>query len=105
MALAEVLLEAWRQTLVDGLSEIELSGTRYRVGRTRGQGLRVVSFAYETMVIDGIEQNPEKTSRWAELAREGKRIMQFSYRQRFFANVCDGSLTRYPVWGSLGLPP
>ncbi|MGD0250556.1 MAG: hypothetical protein ABSB97_06705 [Thermoplasmata archaeon] len=81
-----------------------MTGRRYKVGRTRNQGLRTVALFYEEHPVEGIEQNPEKTSRWAQLARDGKQIMQFSCRHRYFANVCEGVLTRYPAWKSLGLP-
>ena len=30
--------------------------------------------------------------------------MQFSYQKRFFANVCEGNLTRYSAWYALRLP-
>lgn len=104
MTLGEVLVDVWRQALLDARSEVELGGMRYRVGRTRTQGLRTVAFRYQERMIEGIEQNPEKTSRWAKLAREGQRVMQFSYDHRFVANVCEGRLTRYPSWTSAGLP-
>jgi len=104
MSLSEVALDAWRQVLVENLPEVTLGGQTIRVTKTRGQGLRIVSFSYEGRMIDGIEQNPEKTSRWAELAREGKRILQFRCDRRFIGNVCEGTLLRYPAWKSLGLP-
>ncbi len=104
MSLSDVLIQVWKATLVDGLSEVEVGGTRFRVGRTRGKGLLCITFSYEGTPIDGIEQNPETKSRWAKMAQEGKRIMQFSAKRRYFANVSEGSLTRYPSWSSLGLP-
>jgi hypothetical protein len=104
MTLAEVMVEVWRQSLVDGRSEVEIAGERYEVTRTRGQRLRVVWFLYEGQPIEGIEQNPQKTSRWAKLAQQGQRIMQFSTNRRFVANVCEGHLTRYPSWKAQRLP-
>lgn len=104
MNLSESLVEAWRQALVEGRPEVELAGRHHRVGRTRAQGLRTISFLYGEHMIEGIEQNPEKTSRWAQLAREGKRLMQFKFRNRFFANVCEGVVTKYPAWTALDLP-
>jgi hypothetical protein len=104
MSLGEVLVTVWRQVLRDGRAEIETAFGSYRVVRTRSLGLRTVAFAYGEHLIEGIEQNPEKTSRWAELAREGGCIMQFSCNHRYFANVSDGLLTRYPAWKRLGLP-
>ncbi len=104
MSLADVLLAVWHQTLEEGAPEVEIEGRRYRVGRTRGRGLRVLAFTYAEHEIEGIEQNPETSSRWAKLAQEGQRILQFSSRRRYFANVCEGRLTRYPSWKALGLP-
>ncbi len=74
------------------------------VGSTRAKKLRTVRFEYSGCRLDGIEQNPETTSRWAALAREGKRVMQYSFQQRYVANVCEGKLTRYPAWRALQLP-
>jgi len=104
MTLSESVVAAWQQTLVDDLPEVEIDQRKYRVTLTRGQGLRVVSFVYQDRIIEGIEQNPQKDSRWAKLAREGKRIMQFRINRRYIGNVCEGKLLRYPAWKSLGLP-
>jgi hypothetical protein len=104
MTLSESLVEVWRQALVEDLPAVELNGRSFKVGRTRGKGLRTVSFSYEDFVLDGIEQNPEKESRWAKLAQEGKRIMQFSCNRRYVANVCEGQILRYPAWKAQGLP-
>jgi hypothetical protein len=45
-----------------------------------------VEFDYQGRRITGIEQNPRTRSRWAELARQGERVMQFTtgtiYRKR-----------------------
>ncbi len=102
--LREQLVEVWRQSLVESRETVDLPGGPIRLGRTRSLGLRTVAFSYEGAVIEGIEQNPEKASRWAKLAQEGKRIMQFRAKGRYFANVCDGIVTRYPAWSGLGLP-
>jgi len=104
VTLEQTLLDVWREVMVVGSPSVEVGGTRHRVGRTRSAGLKVVSFTYEGRTIDGIEQNPETRSRWAQLAREGQRIVQFSTGGRYFANVCDGAIHRYPSWRSLGLP-
>ena len=104
MTLSQLLRDVWRATLVDGRTEIEVEGLVRKVGRTRGQRLRVVSFTYEGRGIDGIEQNPNTGSRWAELARAGQRVMQFSSGERYIAAVAEGKLTRYPAWRALHLP-
>ena len=104
MTLSELVVDIYRQALVEDLPEVTVQGRRCRVTHTRAQGLRVVSFVYEGHTIEGIEQNPQKTSRWAKLAQEGKRIMQFRIQRRYIGNVCEGQLLRYPAWMSLGLP-
>lgn len=104
VTLGELLVDVWGQVLERGSAQVTIDGRRVRVGRTRSQGLRTVAFVYQEHLIEGIEQNPAKASRWAQLAREGKRIMQFSCRHRYFANVCEGALLRYPAWEGLGLP-
>ena len=104
MTLAEDLILVWQHTMVEDRPEVELRGAKHRVSRTRASGLRVVAFPRDDQLIEGIEQNPEKDSRWGKLAREGSRIMQFSCRGRYFANVCDGRVMHYPAWKSLALP-
>ncbi len=104
MELREVLISVWKQVLLERRDTVELLGSTYRPSRTRARGLLCVAFPFQGHVIDGIEQNPETKSRWAKMAQEGRQIMQFSTRGRYFANVCDGALTRYPAWASLGLP-
>jgi len=103
-SLGELLVDVWRQAIAEGRTEFLVGSKRCTVGRTRAQGLRTVTFAHGDVVLEGIEQNPEKTSRWAQLAREGKRIMQFRCGRRYVANVCEGTLLRYPAWKGLGLP-
>jgi hypothetical protein len=91
MNLGETLIEVWRQVLVEEKSSVELEGRTYSVVATRAKRLRTVSFNSSSHVIDGIEQNPETGSRWATLAREGKRVMQFSFGRRYVGNVCEGN--------------
>ena len=105
MSLGDSLVSVWKQTLVDELSEVEVGGRRFRVGRTRARGLRTVEFDHQGRRLTGIEQNPETASRWAALARQGQRVMQFSAGgRRYFANVAEGKLVRYSAWAALDLP-
>ncbi len=104
MTLDESLVAVWQQALADDKPAVELEGGRYRVTRTRSKGLLTVRFRHGEHEIEGIEHNPNTTSRWAALARDGKRIMQFSFRGRYIANVCEGDLTRYGAWQDFGLP-
>jgi hypothetical protein len=103
-ALGDAVISVWRQALGEEAEEVELDGETYSVGRTRGKKLRVVRFQWKDYKLDGIEQNPHTSSRWAKLAKEGKKIMQFSFNKRYVGSVCDGKLMRYPAWKSLDLP-
>lgn len=104
MTLAEVLGSVYAQVLVEDRPVVEIAGRSVPVSRTRAQGLRVVGFVYEGHTIEGIEQNPNTASRWAKLAQEGKRIIQFRVGGKYIANVCEGTLTRYPGWKARQLP-
>ncbi|MBZ5514524.1 MAG: hypothetical protein LAN62_06725 [Acidobacteriia bacterium] len=104
MTLADALISVWQQVLAEGMPQVELQGERYVVARTRARKLRTVAFRFGGCPLEGIEQNPQTDSRWAELARQGKRIMQFSINRHYIANVCEGQLFRYPAWKSLDLP-
>jgi hypothetical protein len=90
-----VLIEAWRQTLVENAKTVILGEELFRVQRTPKQGLRQVDFTFEGNEIRGLEQNPNTKSRWAQLARSGKNVMQFLSNGRYVANVVDGKVTMY----------
>jgi len=63
---------------------------RLSVRRTPKRGLRQVDFVFEGSEIRGLEQNPQTKSRWAQLARSGKNVMQFLTEGRYVANVVTG---------------
>ena len=104
MTLGETLISVWQQSLADGQEVVELGLESYPVTVFRAKKLRSVEFSYGELRIIGIEQNPATRSRWATLAREGNRIMQFRCTGRYVANVCEGTLLRYPAWRALALP-
>jgi hypothetical protein len=52
-------------------------------------------FVFEGNEIRGLEQNPETKSRCAQMARPGKKVMQFVREGRYVANVVDGKVTMY----------
>jgi hypothetical protein len=72
-----------------------LETARFRVRRTPKRGLRQVDFIFEGSEIRGLEQNPDTKPRWAQLARSGKKVMQFLSEGRYVANVEDGKVTFY----------
>jgi len=99
----EALVSVWRQVLVEGKDEVALGSEVYRVNFLRAKKLKAVEFTCGGYAIAGIEQNPNTASQWAQLARQGKRIMQFRCGGRYIANVCEGKLCRYAAWRGLHL--
>ncbi len=91
----QTLIEVWRQALVENADVVELDTERYPVRRTPKRGLRQVDFVSDGNEIRGLEQNPETKSRWAQLARSGKKVMQFLSEGRYVANVVDGKVNFY----------
>jgi hypothetical protein len=91
----QALIEVWRQALVENAKTVVLESELYAVRRTPKRGLRQVDFVFEGNEIRGLEQNPETKSRWAQMARSGKKVMQFLSEGRYVANVVDGKVTFY----------
>jgi hypothetical protein len=91
----QTLVEVWRQALVENAKVVELGKERYSVRRTPKRGLRQVDFVFDGNEIRGLEQNPETKSRWAQMARSGKKVMQFLSEGRYVANVVDGKVNFY----------
>jgi len=94
----ETLTEVWRQVLVENAKEVALKTESYPIRLTPKRHLREVDFAFDGNMIRGLEQNPETKSRWAEMARAGKKVMQFLSDGRYLANVVDGKVTLYSRW-------
>src|SRR5271154_2769326 len=91
----QALIEVWRQALVDNVKFVELGSERYPVRSTPKRELRQVDFVFEGNDVRGLEQNPQTKSRWAQMARSGKKVMQFLSEGRYVANVVDGKMTLY----------
>jgi hypothetical protein len=88
----QALIEVWRQVLVENVTVVELGAERYPVRRTPKRRLREVDFVFDRNKIRGLEQNPDTKSRWAQMARAGKKVMQFLSEGRYVANVVDGKV-------------
>jgi hypothetical protein len=95
LSFEEALIEVWRQALVENAKAVKVGGESYPVRRTPKHGLRQVDFTLDGTEIRGLEQNPETKSGWAQMARSGKKVMQFLSEGRYMANVVDGKVTRY----------
>ena len=93
--LEDTLLSVWRQAMVDNNKTVTLEGHSYPVRRTSRSRLREVDFQFKGSELRGLEQNPKTASRWAKLAREGKKVMQFLQDRRYLAVVIDGKVQLY----------
>ena|SRR5689334_7106757 len=94
-ALEQTLVEVWRQVLVEDAHTVKLDNREYLVRTTLKRRLREVDFEVGRHEIRGLEQNPTTGSRWAKLARRGKKVMQFIEYRRYIGAVVDGKLTLY----------
>ncbi len=95
MALEEALVFVWRQTLVDNAWSAELDGKKFTVRTTTKRKLKQIDFIFEGRDIRGLEQNPDTKSRWAKMARDGKKVMQFLEEGRYIAVVVDSKMKSY----------
>ena len=94
-SLEQTLISVWHQALVEDAKTVTVNGRSSPVRRTSRSKLREVDFQFEGQMLRGLEQNPNTNSRWAKLAREGKKIMQFLSGGRYIANVVDGKVHLY----------
>jgi hypothetical protein len=92
MSLEEALVSVWQQAFAENAKTLMLDDVSYPIRRTSRSNLREVDF---DTTFRGVEQNPSTNSRWAKLAREGKKVMQFLVDGRYFAGVADGKVTLY----------
>jgi hypothetical protein len=95
VTLEQALISVWRQSLLEKASAVKLGGLEYPVRRTPKRGLVQVDFTFDGQNLRGLEQNPETKSRWAQLARVGKPVMQFLSAGRYIAVAVDGKITTY----------
>jgi len=77
--------------------EVLVEGQRIRVKRIGSGRLRMVQFKMDGRVLEAIEQNPEKPSRWGQLAREKHQVVQFLdvEKHRYVAVAVDGEVKEY----------
>src|SRR3984885_12222825 len=94
-SLEDVLVSVWRQVMAEDAKTVTLNDESYPVRRTTRSKLREVDFKFEGAALRGVEQNASTRSRWAKLAQQGKKVMQFLADGRYVANVVDGKVTVY----------
>ncbi|HEX7996972.1 MAG TPA: hypothetical protein VF528_01045 [Pyrinomonadaceae bacterium] len=69
----------------------KLFGGGRGVRRFQRSGLRYVTLPDDAILI---EQNPLKSSKWAKLARDGRRIAWVMREGEYLARVVDGEVTK-----------
>ena len=76
---------------------VEVGGQQLRVRCTSASRLRCVAFELDGRRYEAIEQNPDKPSRWGQLARDGHQVVQFKDTEtnRFVAVSVDGKVQVY----------
>ena len=78
-------------------NSVDVAGKRLPVRRTSAHRLRTVAFNLDGQQYQAIEQNPDKPSRWGQLAREGHQVVQFKdvVSNKFVAVAVDGKVQLY----------
>ena len=94
-SLEDVLISVWRQTMMEHAKAVTVDNHTYPVTTTKGHKLKQIDFCFEEKSLRGLEQNPATKSRWAIMASEGKKVMQFLENGRYIAVVADGKLRTY----------
>jgi hypothetical protein len=94
--LEDALLNVHQQSLVENKKTITLGDKIVPVRSTAKRKLKQIDFRFEGRELRGLEQNPDTKSRWAKMARDGKKVMQFLERGRYIAVVVDGKVHLYP---------
>ncbi|GEM_PF-1506250 len=82
--LKEAALKAF-EAIFSGHESVNIGGKDYSVERTSSSGLRYVRIGKYSF----LEQNPNKSSRWAKLANEGHKILWVLEGQIYLAQVLD----------------
>lgn len=65
------------------------------MGNQRFKRVKQVDSWFEDHELRGLEQNPDTKSKWAAMARQGKKVMQFLEGGRYVAVVVDGKMKTY----------
>ena len=94
-AIDDAFLSVWRQALVEQKKIISVGDATFSVRRTTKNRLAQIDFEVDGVEFRGLEQNPQTKSRWAKMAREGAKVMQFLRAGRYVGVVADGVLKHY----------
>jgi hypothetical protein len=91
------ILSSVAAQLMNGEQVLLEDGQQLRIKRVGSGRLRMVEFRLNGRVVEAIEQNPEKPSRWGKLAREKHQVVQFRdvATHKYVAVAVDGEITEY----------
>jgi hypothetical protein len=95
-ALEDALLAVWQQSLVKNKKTVALDDESFPVRFTAKRRLEQIDFQFDGRDLRGLEQNPDTKSRWAAMARAGKKVMEFLESGRYVAVVVNGKVHLYP---------
>ena len=84
-------------TQLMGPDAVVVEGEMLAVARVGGGRLKTVRFKMNGRDVQAIEQNPQKPSRWGQLAKGGHRVVQFKdiETNRYLAVAVDGEIHAY----------
>ena len=92
----EKILGSVAAQLMNG-EEVSVEDQKIRVRRVGSGRLRMVQFRMNGRVLEAIEQNRDKPSRWGKLAREKHQVVQFRdvETHKYVAVAVDGEVQEY----------
>ena|SRR6202047_3954902 len=94
-AIDDAFISVWRQALLEKKNIISAGDATFPVRRTSKHRLAQIDFQVDGVDFRALEQNPQTKSRWAKMAREGAKVMQFLRAGRYVGVVADGVLKHY----------
>jgi hypothetical protein len=94
-AIDDAFVSVWRQALVEQKKIVTVANSTFSVRRTAKHRLAQIDFELNGVEFRGLEQNPQTKSRWAKMAREGAKVMQFLRAGRYVGVIADGVLKHY----------
>jgi hypothetical protein len=94
-SMEEAFVSVAEQVLVQNSKIVTVGGDTFSVITTSKQKLKQVNVRLDSREFRGLQQNPGTKSRWAEIARSGKNVMQFLESGRYVAVVADGKCIRF----------
>ena len=95
LSLESTFISVWRQAMIENADAVTLGAETHAVTKSKAKRLRQVVFDFDGESFIAIEQNPKTKSRWAAMARSGKKVMQFLQDHRYVAVVADGKMMLY----------